>query len=396
MLDMRYPEYKIKEAILHTEEEVRLTALGYFADSFTDDESIMPLVIEVVEKYGRASAFRVLRDADRLPQTEATLDWLMSELHRDYDLSDVSPDNYRFAIGLVVLTAPLDLLARRNSEILDCPAFAKELRSALQEFVEMASWDWQRGWEAFTGFGEKLIGKKELTQNDHRRLHRFVKALSRFHDDGGDQIMALLQRRYKGTNKHLMEWIEPWIVELAGQMRFKEAIPFIIERIYEDDDTVRDECGTALAKIGGDEVVQAIADIWWNSDEEFCGITTDALERIHTDLCAEKCLEFLAAEKNGETQLILGNAVLSHFTLDCIDPVRQLVLGCEDDLVPDQFDLRYKLIATATVMGTSFPEYSEWHKDALDTNYGWRDYEPTRIARNFRADTVRGGNGRPR
>ena len=60
MLDMRYPECKIKEAILHTEEEVRLTALGYFADSFTGDESIMTLVIEVVEKYGRASAFRVL------------------------------------------------------------------------------------------------------------------------------------------------------------------------------------------------------------------------------------------------------------------------------------------------------------------------------------------------
>ena len=84
MLDMRYPKSKIKEAIFHAEEEVRLTALGYFADSFADDESIMPFVIEVVEKYGRASAFRVLRDAERLPQTEATLDWLVSELRRDY------------------------------------------------------------------------------------------------------------------------------------------------------------------------------------------------------------------------------------------------------------------------------------------------------------------------
>jgi hypothetical protein len=324
------------------------------------------------------------------------LDWLVSELRRDYDLSDVGQDNYRFAISLVVLTAPLDQLARRSSEILDCPALAEELRPALQELVETASWDWQVSWEAFTRFGDKLMGKEGLTQNDHRRLHRIIKRLARFHKDGADQIMALLQRRNTGHNKHLMEWIEPWIVELAGQMRVTEAIPFLIERIYEDDDTVRDECGTALGHIGGDEAVQAIANIWWDSDEEFCGIATEALEHIHTDLCAEKCLEFLVAEEDCETQLMLGNAVLSHFTLNGIDPVRQLVLGCEDDLVPDQFDLRYKLIATATVMGISFHEYPEWHQDALETNYGRYDYEPSRIAENFRPDAGHGGNGKPR
>ena len=82
MLDMRYRKSKIKEAIFHAEEEVRLTTLGYFA--FADDVSIMPFVMEVVQKYGRASAFRVLRDAERLPQTEATLDWLVSEIRRDH------------------------------------------------------------------------------------------------------------------------------------------------------------------------------------------------------------------------------------------------------------------------------------------------------------------------
>ena len=53
---MRLSESKIKAAILHPEVEVRLTALAYFADSFTTDESVMPLVIEAVEMYGRESA----------------------------------------------------------------------------------------------------------------------------------------------------------------------------------------------------------------------------------------------------------------------------------------------------------------------------------------------------
>ena len=397
MLDMRYPESEIKEAIRHAEEEVRLTALGYFVDSFIDDESIMPLVIEVVEKYGRKSAFRVLRDAERLPQSEASLNWLVSELRRDYDLSDIGQDNYRFAIGLAVLAAPHDLLAQRGGEIFECTAFPTELRQTLEELMEMASWDWQTGWGAFTAFGDNLMEKGQLSQNDFRRLHRFIKSLARFRDDGADQILALLQRRYRGTNELVMDWMEPWVVELAGHMRLKDAIPFIIERIFEDDDAVRDECGIALAKIGGDEVVKAIADVWWDSDEEFCGIATDGLGHIHTDLCAEKCLEFLAKEENFETQLMLGHAVLSQFAVDGIEPVRRLVLGDDDDLEPDQFDLRYKLIATATAMGTSFPEYLEWHKDALETNYGWHDYEPMRIAENFRADSIgNGGNGKPK
>ena len=67
---MRLPESKIKAAIQHAEEEVRLTALRYFTEPLTDDTSVMPLVIQSVESYSVDSAFRILRDAERLPQTE--------------------------------------------------------------------------------------------------------------------------------------------------------------------------------------------------------------------------------------------------------------------------------------------------------------------------------------
>lgn len=396
MLDMRYPESIIREALFHAEEEVRLTALAYYSDAYTDDESIMPLVIKVVEKYGRDSAFRVLRDAERLPQTEETLDWLLGELRRDYDLRDVRQDNYRFAVGLVVLAVPLDLVVQRSGEILKCPAFANELRPALQELVEIASWDWKTAWVAFTAFGEHVATTQEFTPNDHHRLHRLITTLGRFRDEGNEQILALLQRVYHGTNQPLMEWMDPWIVRLAGQFRLQEATPCIIERCYEDDDAVRDECPTALAQIGGNAVVRALAEAWWGSDEEFCQIAAEALGNIRTDFCAQQCLQFLAQEEDPETQLMMGHAVLQHFSFEGIELVRKLVLGDEDNLVPDQFDLRYKLIATATAMGASFAEYREWHKNALETNYGSYDYETMRIAENFRLNLSDGGNGQPR
>src|SRR5690242_5250419 len=107
---MRLPESKIKQGILHPEEEVRLTATKYFSDSFSRDESVMPLVIEAVEKYGRENAFSILRDAERLPQTPPTLDWLMNELRRIYDTNKVEEDNYRAAIGLILCDADPQLI----------------------------------------------------------------------------------------------------------------------------------------------------------------------------------------------------------------------------------------------------------------------------------------------
>src|ERR1035437_8963832 len=94
---MRTPEDKIKAAILHPEEEIRCVAARYFSDPYSTNPSIMPLVIESVEKYGRENAFPLLRNADRLVQTPPTIQWLMEELRRSYDLNDIGQDNYRCA-----------------------------------------------------------------------------------------------------------------------------------------------------------------------------------------------------------------------------------------------------------------------------------------------------------
>ncbi len=68
--------------------------------------------------------------------------------------------------------------------------------------------------------------------------------------------------------------------------------------------------------------------------------------------------------------------------------VRDLVLGDEDDLEPDERDLRYRLLAVATVMGETFPEYDDWYQVALENNWGWGDYKPGRLADAFRRHLV--------
>jgi len=57
---MRFPEDKIKEAILHPDLEIRDRATDYFAKSYSHDVSIMAQVMKAVETYGRQDAYRLI------------------------------------------------------------------------------------------------------------------------------------------------------------------------------------------------------------------------------------------------------------------------------------------------------------------------------------------------
>jgi hypothetical protein len=384
---MRLPVEKIKAAILHPEEEVRLTAVRYFGDSPSGDASIMPLVIQAVEQYGHGSAFRILRDAEHLVQTASTLAWLIQELRRDYDLQLVPDDNHRFALALVVLNAPVDLLVARKAEIDALTSFPEELRGPLDERIGMATWTWEQAWQALEDFGRRTMRGRSVSLSETRHADRVLEALAR-HPEQGSWVLGWLDRR-AGENDRLAAWLETEVIRLAGAMRLEGAIPLLVETLGDEDVMLSDSASRALRCFGSDAVVTAIAEGWWDSDEDYRGAAADVLEKIHTDHCVEKCLEFLAAEDDPDTALTLGHAALSHFAFEAVEPVRELVVGTDEELIPDENDLRYFLTATATIMGAEFPEYEAWYRDALANNWGWGDYERGRVSDNFRAEPER-------
>jgi len=377
---MRLPESKIKEAILHPEEEVRLKAVSYFSRPPSQDETVMPLVIEAVEKYGRDKGFTILRRADHVPQTAATIQWLSDELRKDWDLADVGNDNYCCAVALLLRDADPRLL---KPEIAELPCFTEELRGSFHERLEMATWDWETGWAAFEQFGREMRQRGHVRLCDLRRGKIFVESLAR-HRDKADVIMPFLERRYRGMDRNLIEWLEPLIAEVAGMMRLEEAIPILVERLHENDLSLPNSCWIALSTISNDRVVETIAAHWKDGDLHFRNHGADILEDVHTDLSVKKCLEFLPAERNPDTRIFLANALLGNFADEAVEPARRMVL--KDDLNPDEMDLRYRLVAASTVMGVTFPEYDEWYKAAVKKAWGALGLRTGRIRKNFRED----------
>ncbi len=387
---MRLPEERIKAGIRHPEEEVRLTAVEYFTNSYSPDPAIMPLVVEAVEKYGRANGFRLLRHAEGLEQTSATLDWLMAELEREYDGGDIEQDNYRFAVAVLLCRADPELLVPRHRQIVKLPGFPEQLRVPLSERMKLYFQNWPPLWEALETWGKGKMQVSEITSADSRRLDRIVEALARHPNEGSETVMSLLNRHYKGYNKALMQWLEPQIVDLAGRMHLNDAIPLIFERLEEDDEGVMDQISDALSRIGGDAVVDAVSEKWDSVFPDSQFLLAETLEHIHTDRAFEHLLAYLEEADDPDLEVFIAYCAISHLSPDAMAPVRhRLVDVPEREMDGDEWDLRYRLIAAATLMGERFPEYGPWHAEAVKTNYGWRkigNAKPKRLADAFADD----------
>ena len=102
---MRLSEEKIKAAILDSDLEIRQRAIRYFANSYSTDPSIMPLVIKAVETFGRQDAYHMIGLSRDLPQTEETIAWIIDELN---DQQTDQHENYAYNLSMVLVKADPD------------------------------------------------------------------------------------------------------------------------------------------------------------------------------------------------------------------------------------------------------------------------------------------------
>src|SRR4051794_34178014 len=149
---MRYPENKVKEAILHPDIEIRDRAVSYFAKSFSTDTALMPFVIKAVETYGRQNdAYRLIGASRELPQTEDTIAWVIDELNAQ---ATATFENYAYNLAMVLMEADPALLLPRESAILEAPHFLPPLREPLTERLRLLSLDFATCWRELEEFAE--------------------------------------------------------------------------------------------------------------------------------------------------------------------------------------------------------------------------------------------------
>ncbi len=355
---MRLEENKIKQAILHPESEVRYTAVKYFSDSYSEDRTVIPLVIQAVGKYGWQHSYSLIGLGSTLPHTEESMAWVLNELNRNIDKKEENQVNYLFNLGRMLCNAEPGLLLQHESEIIESPGLLHDFKNAILERLKMLSWDGDTCWNALEDFCEAGKDKQFVSDVNLDYASRIVEALARDIEKYIDQIQSLLSCEVKDFENNPMSWMEPLLVELVGEMRLEQAIPLLIEKLKLDTDFLAEQCMRALTKIGTDSVVLAIYETFPNSDDHFRLYASGVLENIHSDFSVENSLKLLSRERDRTIKTNLALALLTNFSFEGISMVRKLVKNQDYDSTLTY--LREDLIKTCTIMEERFPEFDQW------------------------------------
>ena len=359
---MRYPEDKIKEAILHPDRDVRDTAIRYFYSSTSPDQTLMPLAIQAIERYGRTKAFSFTHYLNLLPQTGQTIGWVIAELRRDVEGRPEERHFYYLNLSRLLCHADVRLVAQHAPDILHARHFDPKEQVAFRERLEMYGWKAERCWQALRQYCQANRDKNNFEDFDLGHALRIIEALARQPHDNQGQIVGLLAEKVHDFRHDARKWLQPLMANLAGEMRLHEAIPPLVGNLGHQYSFLADQSMFALAKIGSDDVVAAVCDQFRRGPRDFRLWASDLLCKIHLDSTVQRVLELLPGETDLAVHLNLCEALLDHFSFEGVEPARRLIK--EHELAPDLRRLRWSLIAVCKIMGSRFPEFEVWQEQA--------------------------------
>ena len=181
-------------------------------------------------------------------------------------------------------------------------------------------------------------------------------------------------------------WLEIFLVQIAGDMRYEPAIPLIIKKLLIDGEILNEECDKTLTKIGTDEVIRVVRDSFPQAPDHFRLYASGLFGDIHSNLALSTGLELLPLEHDRELKAWFAAALVDQFSTEAIDAARLVLLEEE----PKFTDLKSNLVVACKLMDYDVPELKQWERE-LNVQRGpiaTRDL-PTPVFDNFEDDADR-------
>ncbi len=203
-----------------------------------------------------------------------------------------------------------------------------------------------------------LQASQDRTDPETEYGYALVEAIARHGDS--DRVLSALAEKVD-LDDYGEAWRELFVVSIAGEMRLDAAVPHIVAKLREADDDAEllfQDAEKALVQIGTDAAVEGAASLFSQGDWTRRISGCQVLQHVHSDLAVAKVLELLPHEEDATVKAWLAEAMTSHFTDECIEPVRQVIL--DDKYDKTATDLRAGLIVAATLMEIELPEKEQW------------------------------------
>ena len=213
-----------------------------------------------------------------------------------------------------------------------------------------------------------------------------IETIARKKEKYAEKVLGILGEKIEDLESNPKVWMETFAVRMAGQMRLEAAIPLLVSKLKEggeEAEWLSEQCESALVRIGGDEAVQAVAEMYRQGNWHLRMAACNVLQLVHSDLAVFTALDFLPNEEDGTIRAFLAAGLASHLAFEAIEPVRQLVL---DGTYNESYaHLKRDVVTAATLMGVEFPEIAQWkaevEKRRLDLENKRLEEESQRLER---------------
>jgi len=354
---MRLQANRVKQLILHDDQDVREAAVYYFSRSYSNDPSIMPLAIQVIEQHGWDEAFEFYSFMEDLVQTDETVLWLIAQIKKYVQTTDEDERRYAHLASKGLVQAETTILERHYAEIISLEELEDEAQFAICQRLRFATQPPDELWDHLVFFCDRS-DKLNDVPDDLNAAYFLAEALGQHPEFTIQRIIPILA----GETGHEGKWLELFAVRLAGELRLQEVIPSIVALFGEPDDWICDDGHRTLVKIGGDRVVEELARAYPAGSTDLRSVAASIFEHIHSDLSVETCLKFFENEQDHHVRCSLLQSVLMSFATEGIEPARQFIL--KTPLDPDVIEVRNDLLTACKVLGETFPEFDEWTEDA--------------------------------
>lgn len=339
---------QIKPFLLHPEKVIRDFAVSYFDDAELHDPELIPLILQAYDAAFNQKGFDpddytfMLAIGARFPCPDSLIPDLIERTRR-------TPfHSFQFQ-EMLLSCEPAAILAHD-------PGIAGKLDSFIR-----------------AEFEERLALSRASTDELWEIIFPAFKPADGFNYDRGDLAAKELAKRPDLPHERVMEALNAVAVDrlvkdtyndiafimLLGQLRMEEAVPYLVEQLYPDDDLLNDAAIRSLVRIGTEDVVYRCRDAYLKAGELQKITISDAFGCIKHPAAETVLIELLKQEKDVGLATFLADGLCNLASKRAISLVQKRL---EQGYDPTVLMLESSLYANCVVNGLELPEMADWKR----------------------------------
>jgi hypothetical protein len=354
----RLPEDMIKQGIVHPDPAVREIAADYFVNRFSPNPTIVPLVIQAIEQYGRDDAFRSYFFLWQLAHTSQTVAWAVRQLEA-IGAPDEDSEFYCIDLAYALSTVPPDLLQPHRRELDELCQIAPGIYGVILNRLDCQPLSPDELWSRFEHFvAEPLDEYPEFPETE---ILKDIAYLLGHHPRMVSWVLQSLTRSVDDPEYSV--WRQGVAVQLAGELRLASAVPCLVPLLHDDEEGLNNDVLEALPRMASDEVLAQLERRYPTADDGFRWTAAALVEQVPSDRSIATLWSWYKVEADKTIRQRILRALLRNFDQDAIEPARS-ELSSEDSPTSELKDLRIEFVAFCTLTGRDFPELEMWKEQA--------------------------------